>query len=366
MKKDKIVNNYVVSIVALLIGIVLTIFVSYTTKKDIEKQNHLKFSILCKEIKTSIVSRLYSHAQLLQNSSSFITSSDNISRKDWALFVENTKIGQNLPGFQGIGYNVIVPKNQLEQHVLKMNTEYKDYNIRPSNDRDFYTSIIFLEPLNDRNKRAIGYDTYSEPIRREAMKKAANTNCFSLTRKLMLVQENGVDLQSGIIMYSPVYKRNLPVSTIDERQKAIIGWVSSPYRMDDLMENILGSWDKYSNHKMHLQIYDNDSIVDNAILFDSQKNNAIIQDNLPSDTIQLPMNFAGNRWTLYFMQYNVNKSHFSNKVFILFFSGVLISFLLSLLTFALISTKRRANIIAAKLTSEISLQNKELKRNLLQ
>ena len=43
---------------------------------------------------------------------------------------------------------------------------FPDFRVWPEGDRPFYSSIAMLEPLDWRNRRAIGYDMFSEPVRR--------------------------------------------------------------------------------------------------------------------------------------------------------------------------------------------------------
>nr|WP_262823910.1 CHASE domain-containing protein [Sulfurimonas gotlandica] len=50
-----------------------------------------------------------------------------------------------------------------EEHIRKEG--FADFKIHPDGKRKIYTSIIYLEPFNERNIRAFGYDMYSEEVR---------------------------------------------------------------------------------------------------------------------------------------------------------------------------------------------------------
>ena len=162
------------------------------------------------------------------------------TRSDWKNFIEFSRFEKNLPGIQGIGFSFIVPKDQLEQHIKRIQAEgFPNYTIFPADDRSVYTSIIYLEPFAGRNLRAFGYDMFWEPTRRKAMELARDNDVAMLSGKVELVQETNVDVQVGTLMYVPVYKYGLPTNTIEQRRVAILGWVYSPYRMNDLMQGIL-------------------------------------------------------------------------------------------------------------------------------
>lgn len=48
--------------------------------------------------------------------------------------------------------------------------------------------------------------------------------------------------QAGFLMYLPVYRKHLPLTTPAQRWEALQGFVYSPYRVDDLMkEGMLGA-----------------------------------------------------------------------------------------------------------------------------
>ena len=257
------------SVAILIIGIVLTIAAAIYTKKESETVAKHEFALVCNEIRTKITTRLYSHAQLLRSGSAFFAGSDAVTRNDWKIFVENSRLNKNIPGIQGVGFSVIIKKELLQQHIQQIIKEgFPDYTVRPAGDREIYTSIIYLEPFADRNLRAFGYDMYSEPARRKAMEQARDHDAAALSGKVILVQETDIDVQAGTLMYVPVYRNGLPINSIEERQAAIIGWVYSPFRMVDMMKGILGSRDLNDNNKIHLQVYDNDSISQNSLLFE--------------------------------------------------------------------------------------------------
>jgi signal transduction histidine kinase len=111
----------------------------------------------------------------------------------------------------------------------------------PGGERDEYTSILYLEPLDERNQRAIGYDMFSEPVRRAAMEQARDTGEPTASGKVTLVQEFGRDAsQAGFLIYVPVYQIGTSPTTVEERRNALVGYVYSPFRSDDLLHGILG------------------------------------------------------------------------------------------------------------------------------
>jgi len=345
----------------LIIGLIFTGALSYSTYINLGKEEDKDFEMVCQEINTKIIARLYAHAQLLRSGAAYIIGSDKVTRTEWHDFVEKCKIDKNLPGIQGVGYSVVVPEKELAELTQTIRNEgFPYFKIYPEGKRDVYTSIIYLEPFDFRNRRAFGYDMYSEPVRRKAMEQARDNDVAALSGKVLLVQETDEDLQAGTLMYVPVYNKEKPVSTLAERREALMGWVYSPYRMNDLMNGILGRWDAVNSERIHLQIFDNEDLTQEALLFDSQSGNASEEPD-KTRTISLPIEFNGKKWTLYFQQSNKFEWQFSNRVTIVLLGGLIISLLLFFLTSSLQNTKARAQLIAEELTSELKESEEKFK-----
>ncbi len=342
------------AIIVLIVCIGFTTFASYYTKVYLEKEEIIEFQLLCADIKTKISTRLYAHAQLLRSGSAFFSSADSVLRDDWRNFYEHAHISKNLPGIQGLGYVQIIPKNQLKTHIQSVREQgFPNYAVYPDGDRSVYSSVVYLEPFVGRNLRAFGYDMLSEPVRRKAMEIARDSNIAMLSGKVKLVQETNNDVQFGTLMYVPVYRHNSLIETVDQRRAAIVGWVYSPYRMNDLMEGILGRWDIIKHGRIHLHVYDNNTISTEALLYDSQRFDSIIHNDKSALIVSTPVEFNGKYWTLLFKSRYEHSLLFHSKVLVVFIMGCVISFLLFFLTLSLFNTRFRAQKIAEQLTSEI-------------
>ena len=333
-------------LIVLLVGVIITVVaVSHAKNKRIDNVNQ-NFISNCNDITVRLDVRFKAHAQLLRSSAAFFTATDTVTREQWKIFNESEKISRNLVGIQGVGYSLIIPKNKLKQHIQSFRENgFPDYNVYPSGDREIYTSIIYLEPFSGRNLRAFGYDMFSEPIRRKAMELSRDSDFAILSGKVLLVQETDKDVQAGTLMYLPVYKKGRQTTTVMERQCAIKGWVYSPYRMDDLMSGILGNWDLLKRNRIKLEIYDDENITDEALLFDSQKNDKEVNKVKPNLYLKLPIEFNGKKWTLQFTSHDESLSILKGDTLILLISGIIISILLSILTLVLINTRFRASQI---------------------
>jgi two-component system, sensor histidine kinase and response regulator len=174
-----------------------------------------------------------------------------------------------------------------------------------------------------------------------------------LSGRVELVQETGEDEQAGTLMYFPLYRKNMPVETVEERRAAIYGWIYSPYRMRDLMQGILGRWDEnVSSSRIHLKVYD-DSLSVASIIFDSQRFNSEDRRSLLERELILPVDFNGKKWVLHLTQPR-ELSFYTGDVLIVLISSVFISILLYLLSLSFRKVSFRSR--------QIREQNEELRK----
>lgn len=359
-------TNYRKAFAILFFAFLLTFFAVLYTKHLIEIQSKKEFALVCNEIKVKIDTRLHTHALLLRSSSSFYSASENVSKSKWKVFIEKSLLNKNLPGIQGVGFSLIIPKNKLSGHIQQIQQEgFPGYAINPAGDRDIYTSIIFLEPFSGRNLRAFGYDMYSESVRRNAMEKSRDLDLAALSGKVRLVQESGQDEQAGTLMFVSVYRNGMPANTVEERRAAIVGWVYSPFRMDDLMNGTLGRWDTEENNRIRLQIFDGDRISEASLLFDSKRKDGVYRGNLSNHRLLIPIKFNDKIWTLLFTPAKERSFYFQSEVILVLFSGIVISLLLFSLTLSLYNTRTRAMAIAGQLTLQLEKRDKFLREEQL-
>ena len=337
----------------LLLGLSLTLLFSWFEKKDLERAADNELQYVALDVKNRIQTRIMANAQVLYFGAALFAASDSVSLNEWKIFYEKTSLNRYLPGIQGYGFTKAIPGGQLQQHIRQFREQgFPAYTVWPSGKRDFYSSIIFLEPFDKRNAQALGYDMFSEPVRRKAMELSRDSNMAVLSGRVKLVQEIDEDVQPGTLMYLPVYRKGMLTGTVAERRAAVVGWVFSPYRMHDLIAGVIERWDGEQKKKVQLKIYD-DTINEEALLFDSRSGQGTANENKYSRTVLLPVEFHGKKWSLLIVQPEDHSLWFESKVFSILIPGTIISFLLWGLLLSLYSTRSTAQSIARKLTDEM-------------
>lgn len=251
-----------------------------------------------KQIVSKVDNQLHHYAMLLQGGASLFAVFEEVTRDEWRMYCEYQQVRTLFPGIQGIGFSRVVLPSELARHIQGIRAEgYPDYTLWPAGERNVYTAITFLEPFDARNQRAFGYDMFSEPVRRTAMKRARDTGAISMSGKVTLVQETDKNVQAGFLMYVPIYAKGIPLNTIEERRAALIGYVYSPFRMNDFLGKILPG----SQHDIEFTIYDGTEISSADLMYECDEPPiAPDEKHKPMFSSQQTVDLFGHQWTLAF------------------------------------------------------------------
>jgi signal transduction histidine kinase len=352
MKIDLIYRNKLFPILILLLGLGITFVLSYTSLRDNYEINRQSSERIFQDFEKKLQIQLKATTLVLYNSAAFILSSDTITRKEWQEFQFLNKSYNELPGIQGIGYSILIPEKKLESFEQQICKDgFPDFKVFPTGKRDYYTSVLYIEPLTERNKLALGFDGYSEPVRQKAMALSRDSDVAVISGKLYLVTEQQTDQSSGAIIFVPVYKFGAPKQSPEERRSAIIGWVFTSFRMNDLVKSVLGDWDV---QKIRLRIFDDQLLIPEKLMFDSDSVFHLSRSESPNNEWRIPLNFNNKTWTLQFNNYDQAVNQIPIAVIRIFLGGLIISLLLFILA---------NNLIAARAkTHHIQELNEELRK----
>jgi signal transduction histidine kinase/ActR/RegA family two-component response regulator len=104
-------------------------------------------------------------------------------------------------------------------------------------DRNLYFPVQFVTPLIG-NKAALGFDISSEPVRRMAMEKSADTGLTVVTSRVPLIQEKGN--YSGFLVFLPIYS-DKAVNSVELRRSSLKGFIFGAFRSGEIVKATFGS-----------------------------------------------------------------------------------------------------------------------------
>ncbi|MGP4843559.1 bifunctional diguanylate cyclase/phosphodiesterase [Marinobacter sp. 1Y8] len=327
----------------LLIAIVLTVISWRFSIILVADRTEAHFENQSKQLKTAIEERLLNYEQVLAGSAGLFAVADLVGRDDWRLYVNKLDINRYYPGIQGIGYTARVEGDDVVDFVKRIRDQgLPDYLVNPAGIRAEYHPIVFLEPSTQRNRRAYGYDAFGDPAHRIAMEAARDTGVATMTGKVVLVQEEVDDEQAGFLMYFPVYEGDTVPQIMAERRGRLRGFVFSAFRMNNLMDGIVGLISPF----LDVRIYDSDVAVKDALMYGS--NLGSLDDNYTFEMSQ-KVSHGGRTWLLQTRTTPAFDYRASDpRPLIVVISGVLISLLLFAFSLAMIRSRMLAQVNAGR------------------
>ena len=326
---------YWTPIVVLVLTLVATGLATYSVSLMSRGRDQVRFLTSVRWTRNLVLERLNIYTCGLSGGASLFAVTGVPGRQQFRQYAERLNLHNTYPGIQGFGFARRTLPDEVPALVNTMRGEGSpDFAIQPPGPREEYFPIIYLEPPDKRNLKAIGYDMFSEPVRQEAMARARDEGMPIASGKVILVQEIDPQKQPGFLIYVPVYRGGQIPPTVEERREKLLGFVYSPFRAGDLFAGIL-------NHvelpEVHLQVFDETSVNAADRLYQSP----FEPSRAAAFRAPFPLDFAGHRWTLFFQTTPAfDAASYGRLVPWVAAIGALISFVLCAITAALARAHR--------------------------
>ena len=340
----------------LLLGFCFTLVVYHYFSKLTYEQDQIRFAQAVQEIQDQVNLRIATSITLLRAGTGLFAASDRVDAGEFKRFIQQIELQKNYPGVQGIGFSLWFSADEKAAVIAQMKQAgVTNFRVWPDDSpRPEYTSILYLEPATERNNRAVGFDMATEAVRRQAMETAQNTGMPTASGRVRLVQEDADQpQQAGFLIYMPVYRNNAPLTTVNERRAALIGFVYSPYRVDDFLEPVVTA----KSHDVSFQVYDGTDISAASLLSNHSTDAASQPEFVDTNTLDV----AGRAWTL---AYATKPSFEKGSSRSLRKYTLIMGALLSLLFFAVTRSEIRARSRAENSAEEVRESEATIRKTL--
>ena len=331
-------NHYIKGIALPLWAVFLFLFFFLSLlNRESEKKLKIEFQKISIQIGDLIEAQFFAQDAFIDGVGSFFsTKRTPVTEDHFKNYVAHGLI--RYPMIQGISWLPYLTPQQLPEFIRNQRKIYSDYEVKaigsgeklvPDGVRRFYTPVAFIEPFNV-NKRALGFDISSNPVRLEAVEKALSGFRTVASAPVKLVQDQGSKTGILLLKYVPNSK-NGP------------GFVSEVLRLEDF----IGLTTARLSEDANIRVVDADS---KSVIF----NNHFDSSNL---AISTPLIFGGRVFdidvspTTEFMA-----TH--NPVKYKFFMSALIALILSIFNSFLLLISRFQQKIQEKVIEKTEELNK--------
>jgi signal transduction histidine kinase len=303
---------------------------------SIEQKDRAAFDAEVIRTTDAIRERVDTVLTLLRGTAGLFAAGAPVTAAGFEAYVGRLRLRETYPGILGIGYTERLVPAQLEPRMAELRAQgLAQFRVWPEEPRGEYHAIVYLQPLDERNQAAIGYDMYTEPTRRAAMARARDEGRAAASGKVILVQEIDARKQAGFLVYLPLYSTPAAPPDRQGRRTALRGFVYSPLRVGDLLQGTRGSGEP----QIDFELYDGAAVEPAALMRSTREPDA------PASlwTQELRLEVAGRTWLLRFSSRPSLEAHSQrNLVPWLALASLASSLLLAWITFAQARARRHA------------------------
>ena len=328
----------------MLLGGLLTTALFCNSERHYKQLEHERIErTLAADIIEVIEARLGTDIAMLDATVGLFNASERVTREEFSRFARSLiSHSANLKGIQGVGFAAVVPGNDVRAFETEIRRDGQpDFRIRPPGPRPLTTAIVYLQPDDWRNQRAIGFDMHSETVRRSAMQLAASTGEPALSGPVRLVQEINVLPQAGTLLYLPIYANpNDRFQSPQDRLRRLRGWAYSPLRMGDLINSALADVKNPDKIGTGVLIYDGNQPRRDRLLFDNLGLDGSARLTHPT---WLKVMVAKRTWLIGIQtdHRRVSPGGWSNELLLMALLGLSLSGLMALITLSLVKNHMR-------------------------
>jgi len=209
-----------------------------------------------------------------------------MSANEWNTFVQRSLLDAGYPGVDGLAVAVAVPEKQHQAFVADIRHRlWRDFTVHPDGIRDPAAIITHIAPLS-RSGTAIGFDIAAHPARWLAAQVARDSGQSTLSAPLTLLVSNGES--RSFLLVHPIYRSDFPTATVDQRRKALFGWLLLGLHAPTLIGNLV---DKVKDPLLDIQVYAG-TITDSNQIYGADKIGA--SGSAAFTTLRI-LDFAGTR-----------------------------------------------------------------------
>lgn len=262
-----------------------------------QEASRIKFEATADDALNRIESRVDLHLSLLRATQALFDARDgDVSRIEFKSFFDALDVDGNFAGLRGIGFLKLVKTGDemaVERTILR--DQGVSHAIYPQTTQPWRTPIVLFEPLAADERKSIGYDMFTEPVRREAIEKAMVDDEQHATGRILLGEMTGSkQAATGFLVFVRLNVDTAPEG-IDAARRHVAGFLYAAFKAQDLFQVAMS---KAPLLPVNVSIYDGAAGDDGNLLFQSETPPvASWGDRL---LISRKITVAGRPWTIQF------------------------------------------------------------------
>jgi signal transduction histidine kinase len=333
------------------------------TENTIEADASERFRNMALTAQSAITGRIKTYTDVLRGSASLFQTQDNLTREQFHLYVDGLNLEKEFPGIETINYaRHVVDEDRAtfepaqREDLALVAAGYPPFAIKPPGRRAEYTVLTYIEPISAWAHK-FGTDLQILPAVAASLAESRDTGLPTSSGTKVSLNSTTV----GLGMRMPIYRSDMPRSTVAERRQAYVGSVGIGFSVQNLVK---GALDGIPVQDVRLRLIDPEaravqSMRQPQVLYDSmsgaEREAASVNPGGQFFHVSLPIEYNRRRWEAHFTIHKQNLyTGFDAYVpWLAMVAGMTSSALLYALFHTLASSRRRALKLAQDMTQEL-------------
>ena len=185
-------------------------------------------------IASALERRANASSAYLRAGAALLSTMEEVPADDFRRFVSELRLDADYRGAEGIGWAKVVYPSEVEDFRNAMRSQGAGtYQVYPplAGSQPYAVPVTYLQPDTERNRRALGFDMYSDATRRAAMQEAER-NARPTASENVVLQQEGEGEAPGFLVYMPVFEAGAG-------GRQLKGFVFSPFNAQDFLQSAL-------------------------------------------------------------------------------------------------------------------------------
>ncbi len=212
----------------------ITILSVFAIERGESERDSAQLNARATAIASALERRANASSAYLRAGAALLSTMEEVPADDFRRFVSELRLDADYRGAEGIGWARVVYPSEIEAFNASLLEQGPGtYQLYPplEGSQPFAVPVTFLQPDTERNRRALGFDMYSEPVRRAAMQEAEQS-ARPIASDNIVLQQEGSGQAPGFLIYMPVFEAGAG-------GRQLKGFVYSPFNAQDFLQSAL-------------------------------------------------------------------------------------------------------------------------------
>ncbi len=241
----------------------LTIAASFLAYQWARTENLGRFERTAIGLSEAFKSRMTIYTNSLVYTRNLFEIKPDLSEAEFHAYVEGMDLPTSFPGIQNVGYIKYVTAAEMPA----LRAKYPPHFAQPLDRKSHHAVVVYVKSLTKVPTTARGMDLSMDPVRWEAMKKAAELGKPVATdRVLPLSVQNPSPSDTYFIVFVPHYKAGASLGTPEQRLGALAGFVYGGFRARSLFGEVGRDLAKRPGHLI-MSVHDGEAVSADSVVF---------------------------------------------------------------------------------------------------